>query len=336
MRAVIRTEASHAQGMGDLVSSLALARALQRRGHEVFFAVSPTEAALSLLAEHGQEPIAVTSLDEEIAAVSRLTPEIVIVNKLSSPVEELSALKEKTAFLVTMEDTGPGAERADLRVNVLYPIPNAITDLSYFTLRDEVLRQRGAPPIVRAEPNELLVMQGGADTYGFLPKIVRALEGVAFSGRITVVAGPAFQHHDALAEAQKRSSKNVEVVFAPPSLPEMMRRADLAITAAGLTVFELLCLGIPSVVVAAERFEVGTAERLAALGALVSLGFGGDLEEAQIARATSALLADRAERERLSRRGYDLCDGRGCERLADLLEAKAAARLSGSLERRLS
>ena len=54
----------------------------------------------------------------------------------------------------------------------------------------------------------------------------------------------------------------------------LMRSADLAICSAGLTLFELACLGTPVVVICAEIFEEETAQYMEKNGFGINLGFG--------------------------------------------------------------
>lgn len=315
--------------MGDVWGSIVLAEALAALGHEVSFVLSRREEGAALLLRRGQRTIVAPSLGEQVRAMGDLAPHAIVVNKLTSPTEELLALRRLDALLATIEDTGEGSRCADLRINVLYHVPDAITDLRYIALRGDPLRLHGRPRSVPVVAGSLLVMQGGADTHGFLPRIVAALGSAGFDGRITVVVGPAFAHWPALRAAVDGSGLAVSVTQDPPDLTERMAGADLAITAAGITLFELLCVGTPCVVVSAERFEVETAERVAQQGAAVSLGFGGDLDAASLGRVVGELAHDAGARRRLASRGRELVDGRGAERTAKLIEERVEARRGG-------
>ena len=85
-------------------------------------------------------------------------------------------------------------------------------------------------------------------------------------------------------------------------MADLMTAADLAITAGGLTLFELACVGTPALVVCAERWGVETAERLAREGAAMHLGFGGDLDYGTVPRAVDLLSRAPDQRAALAER----------------------------------
>jgi spore coat polysaccharide biosynthesis predicted glycosyltransferase SpsG len=106
--------------------------------------------------------------------------------------------------------------------------------------------------------------------------------------------------------------------------------ADLAITAGGLTMFELACVGTPSIVVCGEPFEVEPGIRLDKAGAVVSLGFGGGVDYAKLPDLVDDLSNGVEVRRRMSARGKESVDGRGCERTVGLIrERLEQARLPG-------
>ncbi len=89
--------------------------------------------------------------------------------------------------------------------------------------------------------------------------------------------------------------------------------------------FEMACVGTPSLVVCGEPFEVETATRLEKAGAVMNLGFGGELDYAQVPVALEALAANTDKRRRMSLRGRQLIDGRGCERVVGMIRERVEA-----------
>jgi spore coat polysaccharide biosynthesis predicted glycosyltransferase SpsG len=108
----------------------------------------------------------------------------------------------------------------------------------------------------------------------------------------------------------------------------LMLRADLAVTAGGITLFELACLGTPAIVVCGERFEMETAERMHEAGAALHAGFGGDLEPARLSSALDSLAGDFELRKRMSARGREMVDGQGAHRVMALIRENIQVRVS--------
>lgn len=319
MRIVFRTEGNHGQGMGDLWGSIALADECARESDEIFFIISGGKEAVSVLQERGYQFCTVDSFAAEREILQGFHPNVVVVNKLNSAPEYIRSLRDFADLIVTIDDSGEGARCADLRINVLYHVPDAVTALEYISLRKEFQEIHGKAKTIRREAREILITQGGSDTDGFTPRIIQALEKMARRPYCTVVLGPAFQHQSELEKAVASSTLDLSLVFNPCNMADLMWEADLAITAGGLTMFELACVGTPSIVVCAELFETETASRLEKTGAVINLGFGGDLDDSKLAKTVDALFADIEARKRMSSLGKQLVDGRGSGRIVRLL-----------------
>jgi spore coat polysaccharide biosynthesis predicted glycosyltransferase SpsG len=90
--------------------------------------------------------------------------------------------------------------------------------------------------------------------------------------------------------------------------------------AGGLTMHEALVTGTPAIAVCQDVWHQSFLARLFdAEGAMIDLGLGRDATEAAIGAAVAELALDPARRERMSRGGQRLCDGRGTERVVDVL-----------------
>ena len=315
--------------MGDVWGSIALADECRKHSDEILFVISGGDDASAVIRGHRYQLRMAESVLAEQDVFRAFRPDVILVNKLNNNPAHIKALKKLADLVVTVDDAGEGAQWADLKFNVLYHVPGALTDAQYIALRDEFQAMHGREKAIQPQVRQLLVMQGGSDTHGFTPRIIRALEQIELRPHCTVVLGPAFKHHAELQEAVDSSSLNLSIVRNVSNMAELMWETDLAITAAGLTMFELACIGTPSVVVCAEPFEVETAARLQKAGVVVNLGFGGDLDYAQVPKAVDALAAEAATRRRMSDYGKQLVDGRGCERIVRLIRERAKE-LSGS------
>lgn len=309
------------------MGSLALADECAKQD-EVLFVLSGGEEAFAAITEKGYRWHAATTWEAEQQIFRQFQPDVIVVNKLNSPPEYIRSLKACAGTVVTIDDAGDGGQHADLRINPLYYAPAALNDPQYITLRREFQVVHCRAKVIHNEPRELLITQGGSDTHGFTPHIIRALESMKIRPHCTVVIGPAFKHEAELRSATETSSLDLTVARNARNMAELMWKADLAITAGGLTMFELACVGTPAVVVCAEPFEVETASRLEKAGAVVNLGFGSDLNGMEIAKSVDALASEAPTRTRMSERGRQLVDGRGCERIVGLIggHAKASSR----------
>ena len=111
----------------------------------------------------------------------------------------------------------------------------------------------------------------------------------------------------------------LEVLEPPgsPGLEEQLHAADVAVSAAGMTAYELSCAGVPAALVPVAANQRRVARALAASGLAVSgRGVGALVEQ----------LADGRVRESLASAGPAAVDGYGAFRVRDALRAAFAGR----------
>lgn len=170
----------------------------------------------------------------------------------------------------------------------------------------------------RPRATGVLVTLGGADPAGLTRHVVAALARLRDPDlRFTVIVGAAATLGAAELEAIDR---RCVVMTAVEEMASVMTAADLAITGAGTTVYELCALGVPPMVVPIVPGQRTVSAALAAADVAVDLGGHGPADDPEgFARAVDRLLRDERERDALSRRGQALVDGLGARRVLDVM-----------------
>jgi UDP-2,4-diacetamido-2,4,6-trideoxy-beta-L-altropyranose hydrolase len=102
-------------------------------------------------------------------------------------------------------------------------------------------------------------------------------------------------------------------------MPELMANADVAISGAGSTCWEMCFLGLPSIVIDVAENQRPIAEELDRRGIAIHLGSSRDVTPEKIAAELKTLLAARERRATMSETGRNLVDGRGAERVASAM-----------------
>jgi spore coat polysaccharide biosynthesis predicted glycosyltransferase SpsG len=102
-------------------------------------------------------------------------------------------------------------------------------------------------------------------------------------------------------------------------MPALMAWADVAVTAGGITAWELAFMRVPSLVCVVARNQVGNAEGIAEAGAGVNLGRIEYATPDSIARTAALLFDDAPRRHEMSRCGRRLLDGYGVQRVVAAL-----------------
>lgn len=315
LKVVFKTKGSHKEGMGDITSSLSLAKEFREASHQVFFIVNNNDSVQRLIYDNGFTYNLANSATEIEQYISKLDIDIAILNQLNSPKDEALVFKKCSRMLVTIEDKGDAASLADLRFNILYHSDGAITGFEFMPLDSVFQLKHIKEKIIKKEIRKLMVTQGGSDTHGLTPKIIKALEALPVSIKASVIIGPNFSHQQKLEDVLQSIQRTFELISDKTDLSDIMFESDLAVTAGGNTLFELACVGTPAVVICGEPFEVETAERLQKQDFGINLGFGADVEGNKIYSTVQSLATDYGLRLKMSRMGKELIDGRGTERM---------------------
>lgn len=263
-------ESSHARGMGHLYRSMTLADELVRTGEGVHFLINPHEPSLQILKSRGFAYATVDLCPDaggwEKEAVQLLRASVWINDRLDTTAEHVERVKATGLPVVTFDDRGSGSVQSDLNVAALVFDPEdvarlqgarVLTGVDHLVLNPAIARFRRA----RARLASVLVTLGGADTFGVTVKVVRLLRDKQWN--VTVVLGPAFIHHEALAEV---IPGHFEILCGVVSMAEEMARHDMAVTGGGITPFEANAGGLPCLVVANEPFEIPVGQTLARMG----------------------------------------------------------------------
>lgn len=185
----------------------------------------------------------------------------------------------------------------------------------YALLRDEFRRWSAPRPEVPAVACRVVVTFGGSDPDNVSAKALEGLGSVPGPLEVMVIVGPTNLNLSALRSAARATGHPVEVVIDPPDMAARLAWADVAVAATGGTSWELARVGTPHVaIVLADNQEPG-ARALERDGLAISLGWHAALRSEAIGGAVAALARDAERRAELSRRGRDLVDGRGAERV---------------------
>lgn len=156
----------------------------------------------------------------------------------------------------------------------------------------------------------------------------KTLEGLKQWGReVEVIGVKGFTSwgQEALAEMEW---KPLHFRWESGSIGRCLFNADIAITAGGLSGYEALCAGTPLLALSCDHLQQVTVSKLSAAGACVDLGPGDELDPSRLAGTLAALDADCEKRKHLSLKGRSMVDGRGAERVSQIIRQSIHARVA--------
>ncbi|MEZ0240997.1 MAG: acylneuraminate cytidylyltransferase [Chloroflexota bacterium] len=285
-------------GLGHVQNALTVANELVR--HRVRFLVDDaSDLADEVLRAHHYEVVRPDGADL-IATALELEPDVVINDRLDTEADETRRLHAAGVVVVTFEDLGSGADDADLVINAIYPDalarPSHHTGPRFFLARPEfaAVEPRPVEDVVR----RIVVTFGGVDPSDLTRRVVEAIAGPALERGIAVevILGRGYAN-DPSGIAQP----GVTVASAVPDMAERLVAADLAITSAGRTVFEIATLGTPAIVLAQNDREL-TRTFASEDHGFRHLGLGRDVQATTIAAEVMRLVDDPAARRDMQTR----------------------------------
>jgi spore coat polysaccharide biosynthesis predicted glycosyltransferase SpsG len=287
---LIRADAGLKLGMGHVYRALALAQELA--SHNLVIATREDDGYELGATFLGQFPYRVERFRSEEAFFDfarSLRPDILMLDILDTEREYMEQLREHTAFLVTLENLGSGAQLADIVINDLYSdlypqethwygVENAILSPYFETV--------GHIETVRASVDHILITFGGTDPQNLTRKSLMALGQIGYSGTIRVVLGPGYRHYPIRLD---EFGLNGEILQSVKNMAEVARTADMALTSAGRTVTEMMTLGLPTIVMCQNLRELRHTHASSVFG-VINLGLGEYVDVASLAKHIEMLM----------------------------------------------
>jgi UDP-2,4-diacetamido-2,4,6-trideoxy-beta-L-altropyranose hydrolase len=329
--AVFRADGSASIGLGHLVRCAALAEALAGLGWHCVFAVSEENAtaADATLAPHW--PICRLPGTETEAATLRarfpLGCRLLVVDHYGRDAAFERACRGWAERILVIDDLADRQHDADVlldqtpgRAGGAYDglVPDScrrLIGVDFALLRPQFRRLRSAALARRTldePPRRLLVSLGGGDPQNLTKRVLDAAQ--AFPLEVDVVIGAAAPHRTAIETRARNADGRVRVHTHVDAIGALMRDADLAVGAAGMSAWERCCLGLPSLILVAADNQRPGARFIAEAEAGLVIDEPGGLSPTAIAEALCRLIDDATLRRHVSYCAASLCDGRGVQR----------------------
>ncbi len=323
-------------GMGHIVRIETLARAFIKecKGVEVTVVIPSQEEGVEHIQKFLGNEVKIIPVDEEYSQ-SELIPDnfpqcdVAIFDCLNNPSIRLRAVRRKAGLVVTFDDSGEGVREADIAFNPLYVPLFSMEDSSvsvyaapgYMPLRREFVacREKYKTKPDLSEKKRILILQGGVDGWNGITRIVRKLNEVRKDIIAVPVVGKAYAHYKDMKKTIEEVDIEVDLRQNVSNMPEIMIECAAAISGCGLSIFELLCMGVPSITLTDEEKELETAGRLAERFCVINLGRLSELKNESFSRALHKVLDDSRSRKKLSLCGMEEIDGNGAAKVVELI-----------------
>lgn len=354
---IFRADSDARIGSGHVMRCLSLADAFARKGIDCLFVLA-RNGMQSLIEERGFRTIilhtAFDHMEEELpvflpalkslgTAKEQLT---VIVDSYFVTRNYLGTLKkalhdlgaEQKNLLACFDDLASFAYPVDVLINYnvygdeldyasLYqaegaPIPKMLLGMNYAPLRGEFQRTAGTKLEFREQCKNVLVSTGGSDPIHLAWKLLNHIhelpqtDGMHYHFLIGSLNGDK-ESIMALAE----SMDNVTIHYNVRDMKAVILQCELAVSAAGSTLYELCSCGIPTITYVLADNQLRGEAAFREKGIMESCGDlrGRERFEEMLYQSILLLARDVEKRRDFASKMQDFVDGHGAERLAEAI-----------------
>lgn len=337
----IRADANEKIGTGHVMRCLSIAEEFRKQGEQVTFIIADNRSR-NMIEERGFAVICLNSiwddLEEEISSLISVIKENNISTLLvdSYFVTELYLRKlGRYVKLIYIDDLNQFLYPVDLLINyniyaeaLNYEKRYREAGLStgfllgcrYVPLREEFIC---ADKKINDTVSRILITSGGTDFYNVVGALLDGFSKRSWFWDVEyhVILG---RFNENKEELKKQWRHNANIIFFDnvTNMAEHMKQCDIAITAGGVTTYELCAVGIPSVMYTLADNQLDIAKAISEVGII---SWAGDVRSDMrkcinaIVNRVELLAKDVNIRKRLSKEMRTLVDGKGCQRFIELI-----------------
>jgi UDP-2,4-diacetamido-2,4,6-trideoxy-beta-L-altropyranose hydrolase len=337
---LIRADASPEIGTGHVMRCLALAQAWQDAGGKATFLMAKSTPSIHarLAAEnckviyHSAIPGSNEDADLTNQYASGIQAEWLVVDGYSFGDQYQEQIRNRERKLLCIDDAGKCARyAADIVLNqnltasediypYCWPGTRLLLGPSFCLLRREFTLWRKWQREVTPCGSNVLVTLGGSTPAGAGVRVMESLSCAVVEGLNAVfVSGGSSPDAAALESCAAKFPQKISIRQDVSNMAALMAQADVAISAAGSTCWELCLLGLPSILLNVADNQIPVAIELDRWGCALYAGSGNTVSPDYLAGTLENLLASQDKRQSMALRSRQLVDGLGAERVLSVM-----------------
>lgn len=323
MKLLVRADASVEIGMGHRVRCQALSHAFDELGWQCQFVVDRRYQAFTsqqdcLIGGESEE-----ECKSEFLALARQA-DLVVLDHYGYSADDIAQLYQHQTNLLVLDDMNDRGEfpakwllnplQQDYSKYIEFPLVGSRYALlrPFFQLQEES----------QVSPEQLLITLGGTDPLALTLPILNALLASDFPAKyIKVLLGGSAKNADQVIRFCRVNNIAFEQGLA--DVTPLMKQAKMAVSAAGGTLFELACMGVPTIFAQVADNQTRSLEQHVPLNWCRSIRFDNVSEDIrqqgveQLVEEVNRRWLDHQWQQNASRIARSLVDGNGAKRVAE-------------------
>jgi len=334
--ALFRFDADAATGGGHAMRCLTLAETLETAGWTCQFAVGPgtLDTVVALAGRAGdciELPGDVIGQPDAMAGAMVDGCDVLIVDHYGWSMAEETPCRDFAGRILVIDDLADRPHDCDIlldqslgrraadytnlvpdRCKVLVGPAFALLKPAFVELREATLQRRAISRLER-----ILITFGLTDPDNLTGRALDALADAGWDGATDVILGGGAPHLATVLETVEKIDMPVDVIVDADDMAGPMAAADMAIGACGTTSWERCCLGLPTMTLTAAENQRGIADALMDAGAVIGLGWHGNVDAARMALEIRGLMRGPERLQAVSAAAAEICDGGGAHRMME-------------------
>lgn len=319
LKVAIRAEGGSNIGMGHIMRTLVLAKELSLN-NEVFYICRNISENKSGIIEIEKNGFYVYYFEENILELlANVDVDILITDSYNVNEDYFTGIRKLVKYTIYIDDINSFDYPVDLIINqninaedFNYCQKYKLLGLRYLMLREEF---RSIPKkFIKKQVSDIMITMGGADTVGFTKTIVNWIKNLNFN--FHVIIGSSFKDIEYFRNV---NFDNIKFYF-DTKMIEVMQKCDLAVSASGSSIYELIASGVPSLNIVIADNQTNISKKLSDLNIVYNLGWYYNLKKDKFEDSLIKLCSNYDLRKHRSIEGQKLVDGLGGKRIADFIE----------------
>ncbi|MBS3134098.1 hypothetical protein J4214_02600 [Candidatus Woesearchaeota archaeon] len=321
-RIVFRIEGNNKIGMGHTFTTLRIADKIKEKCELLFVMSNISNIGIDMIKSKKYEvkETDADNIEEQIWIIKNFKPDVVFNDLLHADAGYMKLLKKNKIFTINMEHSKETETRsmADVVINSLYPDNNSMTEYHYgpeYSILSDSFKNL-PKRYVSKECKKIFVCFGGSDISCLTLKVIKALSMSNLKADVVVVQNPNLERE---LKKIKIDRENIILHRGLKDLSGLMLNADIGIVSGGYTCYESAATGLPVIILSQNELEHDRNKLFIKYRTGIYLGKGADISDDEIIKAVNSLINDFKLRKEISEKGQKLVDGKGLDRVVDII-----------------
>lgn len=185
----------------------------------------------------------------------------------------------------------------------------------YMILRKNFYKNRLDIGFDKKKIKKILLTFGGNDDNDLSLRILSTINTKKY--RVSVLLGPTYKFTKKI-QAVSKSNQNIKIISNSKDTSILFKKFDLAIASPGITIYELACLGVPTILISVNEIQYTVAKSFHKMKIGKNYGFWKDdivkLEKMIMSMNESKI------RNNMKKSGQKTVDGKGIFRVSNIID----------------